>query len=113
MDFSIMLPLLDMHIEVSPKDEKPIFFAAGKEGILIMGAHQHEGPICGHDCSLFLSDDEEEIVLNSNDEDIEDKDASYYQYAFEEGEREWREFQRSKGGYFEGFRPSSVLILVV
>ncbi|KAL5837529.1 hypothetical protein ACOSQ3_014698 [Xanthoceras sorbifolium] len=41
------LPLLDMHIEVSPKYGKPTYFTAGKEDTLIMGARADEGPIHG------------------------------------------------------------------
>ncbi|KAL5797899.1 hypothetical protein ACOSQ2_002719 [Xanthoceras sorbifolium] len=72
------LSLLDMYTEAPPKDGKPTYFTAGKEGTLIMGACLDEGPVCNFDYSLFVSDDdeeeeeEEEIDLTSNKEDIDE-----------------------------------------
>ncbi|KAL5745536.1 hypothetical protein ACOSP7_026682 [Xanthoceras sorbifolium] len=78
------LSLLDMHTEVPPKDEKPTYFAAGKEGTLIMGARPNERLIRSRDYSLLVSNNEKEVVLTSDDKDIENEDA--FAITFEERE---------------------------
>ncbi|KAL5747272.1 hypothetical protein ACOSP7_024270 [Xanthoceras sorbifolium] len=67
------LPLLDIHTEVTPKDGKLTYFAAGKEGTLIMGARPDKRPICGQDYFSFMPNDKENVLI-SDDKDIEDED---------------------------------------
>ncbi|KAL5816467.1 hypothetical protein ACOSQ3_024845 [Xanthoceras sorbifolium] len=71
------LSILDMHVEIPPKDGAPIYFVTGKRETLIIGASPDEGPIHGHDYSSFTSVGKKEIILcdDNDDNDLADEDA--------------------------------------